>query len=357
MKTSIPSVAGTLFMASALALAVVPIAASTEVIEQILVKVNGDIITKTELEQRQIAALRESKIDPNVLKNDEELKQAIAKVTPQILVQTIDEMLQVQLGREKGLRLSDEMFNRWLTNLRKENNLVDEQKFQAALKQEGMTIADLRRNVERNFLLTEVQRSEIGSKLQITEEEARQYYQSHQQEFVTPASVTLREIFIEAGEGGADAAQEKTSATRARITSGEDFGKVASEVSSAASKANGGLIGPLQLADLSQSLQDTLTKMKPGDITQPIRTAKGFQILKLETMSQSTVQPFDSVRDVVAEKVYGSRQRIELQRFLSRIRNQAIIEWTNEELKKAWEQQIALEKTSVGVPSAPGTPD
>ena len=357
MKTSIPSVAGALVIASALALSVAPIGASTEVIEQILVKVNGDIITKTELEQRQIAALRESKIDPNVLKNDEELKQAIAKVTPQILVHTIDEMLQVQLGREKGLRLSDEMFNRWLTNLRKENNLVDDQKFQAALKQEGMTISDLRRNVEKNFLLTEVQRSEIGSKLQITEEEARQYYQSHQQEFVTPASITLREIFIEAGDGATEAAQEKASSTRARITSGEDFGKVASEVSSAASKANGGLIGPLQLADLSQSLQDMLTKMKPGDITQPLRTTKGFQILKLETMSQSSVQPFDSVRDVVAEKVYGARQRVELQRFLSRIRNQAIIEWKNEELKKAWEQQIALEKTSAGMPSAPGSLD
>jgi parvulin-like peptidyl-prolyl isomerase len=225
------------------------------------------------------------------------------------------------------------------------------------LKQEGMTIADLRRNVERNFLLSEVQRSEIGAKLQITEEEAKQYYQSHQQEFVTPAMVTLREILIEGAEGAAEAAREKAEATRARITSGEDFGKVASEVSSAASRANGGLIGPLQLADLSQSLQDTLSKMKPGDITQPLKVAKGFQILKLETFTQSAVQPFDSVRDVVAEKVYNARQRVELQRFLSRIRNQAIIEWKNEELKKAWEQQIALEKSAAGMPSTTGIPD
>jgi parvulin-like peptidyl-prolyl isomerase len=356
MKSSITP--GALLTAFTLVLAAAPLAGSTEIIEQILVKVNGEIITKTELEQRQIAALRESKIDPNVLRNEEELKQALAKVTPRILVTTIDEMLQVQLGREKGLRLSDEMFNRWLTNLRKENNLVDDQKFQAALKQEGMTLADLRRNVERNFLLTEVQRSEIGAKLQITEEEARQYYQSHQQEFVTPAMVTLREIFIEGAEGpAADAAREKAEAARARITSGEDFGKVASEVSSAASKANGGLIGPLQLADLSQSLQETLAKMKPGDATQPLKVAKGFQILKLETLTQSAVQPFDSVRDVVAEKVYNARQRVELQRFLSRIRNQAIIEWKNEELKKAWEQQIALEKSAAGMPSTTGLPD
>ena len=78
-------------------------------IEQVLVKVNGDIITKTELEQRQIGALRRMQQSiPKLLKNDEQLKEALAEVTPQILVETIDEMLLVQLGREKGLRLSDE---------------------------------------------------------------------------------------------------------------------------------------------------------------------------------------------------------------------------------------------------------
>ena len=81
--------------------------------------------------------------------------------------------------------------------MREKNNLQDEAKFQAALKQEGMTIDDLRKQVERGFLMQRVQQDEIGQKLQITEEEARQYYLAHKNEFVEPASVTLREIFIE----------------------------------------------------------------------------------------------------------------------------------------------------------------
>jgi peptidyl-prolyl cis-trans isomerase SurA len=320
-------------------------AAQAQVIEQVLVKVNGDIITKTELEQRQIETLRRN--NPEALKNEDELKKALARVTPPILVAAIDDLLMLQLGREKNLRLTDEMFNRWMTSMRKEQNLVDDQKFQAALKQEGMTIADLRRNVERQFMIQEVQRNEIGSKLQITEEEARQYYLSHQREFVKPASVTLREILIEAPSAeGQDAtesaaAKEKAAAVRARITGGEDFAKVAEEVSSAASKANGGLIGPIVVGELSQALQDTLAEMKPGDVTQPIRTTRGYQIIKLETLTPSAVQPFDAVRDVVAERVYSERQRTELQRFLNRIRSQAIIVWKNDELKKAYEQQVA----------------
>ena len=160
-----------------LAAAVVAVPLRAEIIEQVLVKVNGDIITKTDLEVRQIAAIRQqmnSRIDADALKNDAELRKTLLAITPQILVDTIDELLMIQIGKEKGYRLSDDQFKSWLENLRKEQNLQDDQKFQAALKQEGMTIDDLRKNVERQFLRSRVQQDEIGSKVSITEEEARQ---------------------------------------------------------------------------------------------------------------------------------------------------------------------------------------
>ena len=268
-------------------------AASTgQIIEQVLVKVNGDIITKTDLETRQIEALRRrmgSQIDPKALQNDAELRKVLLEITPEILVDAIDELIVIQLGQEKGYRLTDEAFKNWLDNLRKEQNLVDDAKFQAALKQEGMSIADLRKNVERQFLVTRVQQDEVGSKLTITEDEARQYYQQHKNEFVEPATVTLREIMVEVptstqgGEAGAsvgamDEAEKEAAAIRARVVAGEDFGKVASEVSDAASKANGGLIGPFNLNVVSDALRKTIESMKPGDITQPLRAAKSSRI-------------------------------------------------------------------------------
>jgi peptidyl-prolyl cis-trans isomerase SurA len=332
--------------------------AAAEVIEQVLVKVNGDIITKTELEQRQIAALRQKmngQIDPALLKDEAQLKQALSDVTPALLVEAIDEMLLFQMGKEKGYKLSDEQFKGWLQKLRDEQKLDDDAKFHAALKQEGMTIEDLRRNVDRNFIVSQVQRDEVGSKLQITEEEARQYYLSHKQEFAEPASVTVREILIEVpttknaqGQPAVnvaleDAAVEKAKAIRARLTAGEDFGKVAAEVSDSSSKANGGLIGPLALAQLSTSLQQMFEKMKPGDISEPVRTPRGFQVLKLETLKGAEVQPFEAVRDLAADRVHGARQQTEFRKFMSRVRGQALIEWKNDELKKAYESQIAAE--------------
>ncbi len=331
---------------------------SAEVIEQVLVKVNGDIITKTELEQRQIAALRQKmngQIDPALLKDEQRLKQALAEVTPVLIVDAIDELLLFQMGKEKGYKLSDEQFKTWLLKLREEQNLQDDAKFQAALKQEGMVIEDLRRNVDRNFIISQVQRDEIGSKLQITEEEARQYYLAHRQEFAQPASVTVREILIEVpaakdakgqpavSVAADDDAAEKAKTVRARIAAGEDFGKVAAEVSDSSSKANGGLIGPLALDQLSTALQELFSKMKPGEVSQPIRTQRGYQILKLEAMKPAEIPPFEAVRDQTAEKVHNARQQTEFRKFMSRVRGQALIEWKNDELKKAYEAQIAAE--------------
>jgi peptidyl-prolyl cis-trans isomerase SurA len=331
-----------------------------EIIEQVLVKVNGEIITKTDLEQRQIQALRArvgTEIDPDALKNDETLKKTLAEITPRLLVEAIDEMLLVQLGREKGYRLSDQQFKEIVDNIRKEQSLQDDQRFQQALQQEGMTIDDLRRNIERQMLISRVQQDEVGSKLTITEEEARQFYRARPQQFAEPASVTLREILIEvpaetkAGEAGVnvgadDAAAKQAADARARIAAGEDFAKVAAELSAAPSKANGGLVGPVAIDQLSPALHKLVEGMKPGDVSQPIRTTRGYQLFKLETFKPSAIQPFESVRDVVAERIHAERQRSEVRKFLTRLRGQALIEWKNQELKNAYEQQLAKANVS-----------
>ena len=83
--------------------------------------------------------------------------------------------------------------------------------------------------------------------------------------------------------------------------------------------------------------------MKPGDITPAIRTPRGYQLLKLETLKPQALQPFDKVRDLIADKVRRRAHADEMRKFLTRLRAQAIIEWKNEELKKVYEKQVAAE--------------
>ena len=171
------------------------VAAQADILEQILVKVNGDIITKTELEQRQVAALRQA--DPNFRPaNDAELRKALAEVTPDVIVNAVDELLLVQRGRELGYALGNEQFQNIIENIKKENKIESDDALQAALKQEGMTMTDLRRQLERTMLMQQVQQTEVLQKLQVTDTELKAYYESHKNEFATTPQITLREITI-----------------------------------------------------------------------------------------------------------------------------------------------------------------
>src|SRR6185295_5951411 len=265
-----------------------------EIIEQILVKVNGEIFTKSDLEQRQVAALRQKgqAIDLKSDPSNAQLRQALDEVTPQILVDAVDEMLIVQRGKELGYRLGDEQFKSVLENIKKENKMESEEQFQAALKAENMTLADLRRNLERQMIQQRVQQNEVLGKIGVTDDEARKYYESHMNEFTTPPTVTLREILVTVNTDakGLNVAADETAKAKAeeirkRVTSGgESFEKLAGEVSESPSKANAGLIGPLSVSDISPELRKLIEGMKQGEVSELVRTPRGYQILKLETI-------------------------------------------------------------------------
>ena len=171
-----------------------PAFVGADIIEQILVKVNGEIFTKTDLETRQVAALRQRNIQGE--QNDEQLRQALGQITPQLMVEAVSEMLLVQRAKELGYKMTDEQFTQAVDNIKKEYKLDTDEKFQAALKQENMAMTDLRRQFERSMLVQRVEQTEVFGKIAISEDEARKYYQAHLDEFTTQAAVTMREILV-----------------------------------------------------------------------------------------------------------------------------------------------------------------
>jgi parvulin-like peptidyl-prolyl isomerase len=319
-----------------------------EILEQVLVKVNGEIITKTEFEARQVAELRNRPDLGNATAFSPEFQKAVAEITPDLILSAVDELLLVQRGRESGYALGDAQFAQILENIKTSNNLQDDAKFQEALKQEGLTMADLRRNLERQMLVSQVQRAEILDKISITDEEAKAFYDAHRDEFTAPAEVTLREILLEvkASDRGVnvaedDAVREQAGELRKRLLGGEPFPRLAGEFSVAASKANGGLIGPLKNEELAQGLRDLLAKMQVGDITEPIRTQRGYQILKLESRTESKLRSFEEARGDIGNRIGEQKLRGEREKYLDRLRTQATITWRNSELEKAYNTALA----------------
>jgi peptidyl-prolyl cis-trans isomerase SurA len=313
-----------------------------EVIEQVLVKVNGEIFTKIDLEERQVQALRQNGQQGDT--NDTQLRQKLDEVTPQLMVNVIDEMLMVQRGRELGYRMGDDQFKSVLESIKKDNKLETDEQFQAALKQENMSLADLRRNLERTMIIQRVQQNEVLGKIAVADEEARQYYESHQGEFTKPQTITLREIFVSVPTDGQtvsvgldEEAKAKAEKIRARAVGGESFEKLAADLSEAPSRANAGLIGPLSLNDLSPDVRKLIASMKTGDVTEVLRGNKGYQLLKLESMTAAETLPFQEAREDISNRVFTDKRKQEFDKYLQRLRSEAIIEWKNTEIQKAYE--------------------
>ena len=312
------------------------------IIERILLKVNGEILTQTGLESKQIAEIRRRGLQPA---NNAELAQIISDLTPAVVSAEVDELLLVQRGREMGWRISDAQFTEIVENLKDENGLEDDEGLAAALMEaEGMSMEDLRVRMERQMLVSQVQQMEVLSKVNMTDTEAREYYDTHPEEFTDPARATIREILVGVPESpsGVISAEEQAKTVAqtaaARVRSGEDFATVAAEVSDSPSKTNGGLIGPLLIEDYTGSFQVLIRELSPGEVTDPVRTPLGFQIIMLEERIEAVVQPFDRFSETIKNNVFGERHNAELNKFLELLRSEAVIEWKNEDLRLAYER-------------------
>ena len=259
-------------------------------------------------------------------------------------------MLLVQRGKELGYKMTDEDFNRVVTRIRTDNKLDTDEAFHAALKQEGMTMADLRASLEKQMLVTRVQQAEVMGKISITEEEARKYHAEHVQEFTRPGQVTIREIQVAVAKsdkginvGLDDEAKAKAESARKRIVDGEAFEQVAGEVSTSPSRANGGLVGPLEPGRVDAGV--------PG-------AAQGAQARRRQRRHQDAGRLSDrqarvadgrrrarrpeEARDRIADAIFEQKRQVEFKKYLEKQRAQAIIEWKNEEIKKAWQSKVGV---------------
>lgn len=319
-----------------------PETATGVMLERILVKVNGDIITLTELEERQVGVIRQRGLQA---RTDAELAQALRDVTPEVISGAVDELLLIQRARELGYQFTDEQFQEILGDLMAENGFETEEEFREALaQQEGMTLEDMRRVMERQILINQVQQIEVLGAVTLTEVEAREHYEANVAQYTEPPTVTMREILVRVPEGlgGAgvaadDQARLDAEEARLRVLDGEDFALVAVAVSDAASKANGGLIGPIDLSLLSGTLRDVLADLEVGDVTEPLRTPLGYQVLRLEARTQPEPRPFEEVRDRISENVFNDRRLAEYARYLDRLRSEADFDWKDDRIRQAFE--------------------
>ena len=270
-----------------------------DVIERVIARVNGQIVTLSEFEARQMAAVQAARVP------DAEIEAFLRQNNAKLLDEAMEELLLVDRAMALGLKLRPEYLDQVIEDIKKEQNIASEEEFQAQLKREGLTKEALRRNIERSVIVRQVRSRDIDPKAQVTEADVRTEYERRKgADFTRKATVHLMEIVLK-GEGAAEAAN----AAGARLKKGEDFETVAREVSVSASRAAGGDLGRVEPADLNPALAAAIADLSPGEVSAPVAVEGGYWILKIRERLADEVTAFDQVKERIQEEL--SRAKLE----------------------------------------------
>lgn len=301
------------------------LAGDVRVVEQIVAKVNNEIVTAGELEKtrQQIAAEMQKQQIPKERFN-EIYRQAMADV----LRDKIDALLLAQKAKDLGINVDADV-TKYLAGLQVDSKITDPDKFQAYVREQSqMSYEDFKAQTKDNFLTREVIRREVGGRINISKTEAQKYYEEHKNEFVREEQALLRELFIASRDdkGGMAAAEKKAKDLVARARKGENFANLAHDNSDAETARNYGELAPFKRGMLKKEIEDIVFKQAKGYVTDPLKQTNGYLILRVEEHYQPGLQAFDAVESEVMEKLYTPRMQPAVRAYLTKLRQEAFLE-------------------------------
>jgi peptidyl-prolyl cis-trans isomerase SurA len=302
------------------------LAADVRVVEEIVAKVNGDIITKGEIERSRQQI--EAELKPQGL-SGAALEKTVKEREKDALRDQIDQLLLVQHGKDLNINVDGEVTKR-IAAIQLDSKIADPDKFHDYIREQTqMPFEDFRQKIRDQLLTQKVIGQEVGSRINVPHTEIEKYYEEHKKEFVREEQVFLSEILIST-EGKtpeqATQAEKRAKDLVARARKGEKFSELARQYSDADTKDNFGQLPPYKRGQLRKQIEDVVFKEKKGYITEAIKMPNGFEILKIEDRYEAGQAPLADVENEVTEKLYTPRMQPKVREFLTKLREDAFLE-------------------------------
>jgi parvulin-like peptidyl-prolyl isomerase len=306
---------------------------NVRVVEEIAAKVNGDIITRGELERKKIEIEMEARRQGL---SGQRLQDTVKEYTANALRDEIDQLLLVQKAKDLNINVDNEVTRRLaeiqLQQKSQHPELSDPDKFQSYIREQtGNTFEDFKQQMKNQLLTQRVIGQEVMRNITIPEAEMQKYYEEHKTEFVRKdAQVFLSQIVI-ATDGKTPeqlaAAEKKAKDVAARAKKGDKFADLARDYSDdLETSRNGGYIGAMTIGTMDKSIENAIAKEKKGFISDPIKLKQAFLILKIEDRYEAGQASFEEVKDKIQDAMLQPRVEPKARVFLSRLREEAFLE-------------------------------
>jgi len=336
-------------------MASLPVFAAGQVVEEIITRVNGQIITRSEF-QRSKDQLRDDVKQQDAANAD----KLYAEREKDVLRDLIDQQLLLEKGKDLGISGDTELIKR-LDQMRKEMKLETMEELEKAATAQGISYEDFKQNMRNQIITQKVIGAEVGQHLSITKEELQQFYDEHKNDMEQPESIKLSEILVapkkptapasisapgtsapagdapknadaEPGKQADDATALAASEAKAndllkQIRAGASFEEVAKKSSDGPSAAQGGDLGVFKRGALAKELEDKTFAMNAGEVTDVIRTKQGYVILKVVGHQMAGIPPMKDVESRIQDALYMQRLQPALRTYLTKLREDAYIDY------------------------------
>jgi peptidyl-prolyl cis-trans isomerase SurA len=307
-------------IAVALAGAASPAFAARKVIERIIARVNSEIITQRQFE-RERAKLRAQLARQY---SGAELEAKVREESKGLLRDLIDQALMVQKAKDLDINVETDIVKR-LDEIRKNVKADSLEDLQREVEKEGLLWEDFKDDIRRNLLMREVMGREVGRTIIVSREDARKYFQEHQQEFASPAGVVLAQIVISNEKHKPEEAEKRAKEALAELKAGARWAEVCRKYSDDSTANEGGNIGFMKAGTLAAAIDEAVAKLEVNEFTDLIAIKSGYIILKLLERRREGIPAFEEIEQRVSEGLYNQQMAPALRDYLATLRKESYV--------------------------------
>jgi peptidyl-prolyl cis-trans isomerase SurA len=310
------------------------------VVEEIIARINNNIITRADLRKAREQLYAEAHQQPDVATAEQSAKDH----EKDLLRDLIDQQLLLQKAGDLGISADTDLVKR-LDELRKQMHADTMEELEKAAQAQGISFEDFKQNMKNNILTQKVIGQEVGGHINVSSQEIQQYYDQHKSDMERPEQVRLSEILISTQQADAvktekgetalpstpgpeavAAAQAKANQVYDMLKKGAAFDDMAKKYSNGPTASLGGDLEYFKRGTLSKEYEAKVFDLPAGQFTEPIQTKQGFVILKVTEHPSAGVPPLKDVATQVQEQIYMTKMQPALRDYLTKLREDAYID-------------------------------
>jgi peptidyl-prolyl cis-trans isomerase SurA len=303
------------------------------VLNRVAATVNGEVVTQAELEQRAGDEWKKATLLPAGPERD----RAVALVLRRSFEVVLAEKLFHAQALLLQIEVSEEQVTAAIEDIKKRNN-ADDKMLDGMLAEQGMTRAAFREQIRSQLESYNVLSAKVRSKVKLSEEDVKNYYQRHPGEFAGEEELHVRHILIPLAEaaalmevGRATLAGEQA---RQRVAGGEPFAEVAKAVSKGPGASDGGDLGWLRRGTMQRSLEEVVFGLKDGELSKLVRAGPGLHLFKVEERRQGGGKSFEQAKDEIRDRLSMEQTQAYREQYLGELKRDAVIDPRIPELKE-----------------------